>query len=590
MAGPRPVDHKWFLAPLWAEARPRAVLFVEGCWWPQLARLAASQGVPVIRVSAKAGPRTRRAPTWWYRRFTAATTLVIARDAHEAQWFANHQASPVCVGGDLKGDRPLPANPLHWPRPYVVGASLRGKDAKWLIEADLGVGLLLAPRYPSDFDDDLLIGKKWVRRSQLPQGRVPVDTEILLLDTLGELAGCFDGAKAAFIGGTFDPNVGGHSPLEAARAGVPVVAGPHIFSQPSAFLDAGAQVVSSVEELGPALKEAISALRPRRWTNNAGRETAKALGPYLLKGGAPETSPRPWALPLAPWYGLVSGAHHQLWELGVRRFHRLPVPVVSVGSTNARGSGKTPATRWMAEELRLRGHVVGIAIRGYRRKIAGKAVILSTNCADADHLGDEGALLARDFLVAASPDRFKAGLELVQAGATVVVLDDGLQHRRLHRDIDLVIVDARFSQARGLIPCGERREWRVVPRRATGVIVEHGGEGERVVDWTDLPVAFAERIHGPWHCGHHPAAPPYGEVAAFAGIARPADFLSSLELPVARFRGLRDHQAIDGHLAAELRKWAAGRPLVCTAKDWVRLPEPLRSEVWWRDVLLRVKN
>ena len=589
VAGPRPVDHRWFLAPLWAEARPRGVLFVEGCWWPKLAALAVRQGVPVIRVSAKAGRRTRKAPKWWYRRFSAGATLVVARDDDEASWFAKMGSSSVCVGGDLKGDRPLPANPLHWSRPFVVGASLRGREAEWLIGANLDVQLLLAPRYPDRFNEGLLRGKIWVRRSQLPDGRVPGEVELVLLDSLGELAQCFGGAKAAFIGGTFDPTIGGHSPLEAARAGVPVVAGPHIYGQKRAFMDIGAVVVSKAEDIAPALEKAILKPQTKPWTNNAGQRTAEALVPHLLPDWAPETSPRPWALPFTPLYGFSSRAYHQLWDLGLGRTRQLPVPVVSIGSTNPRGPGKTPATRWMADQLRQRGHLVGVAIRGYRRKHQGKEVMLSTVRAEADFLGDEGALLARDFLVAASPDRYQAGLALVEAGATVVVLDDGLQHRQLYRDVDLTVVDARFGQARGLIPAGERREWRAVPNRVTGVIVEHGDGLVQDVG-AEKQVVFAQRQPGPWYRGHKPAEAPDGEVAAFAGIARPADFLASLEICVARFRALKDHQRIDDSLADELEKWGADLPLLCTAKDWVRLPEPMRSRVWWRDVLLQVKN
>jgi tetraacyldisaccharide 4'-kinase len=207
----------------------------------------------------------------------------------------------------------------------------------------------------------------------------------------------------------------------------------------------------------------------------------------------------------------------------------------------------------------------------------------------AADLGDEGALLADEgFLVAAGPDRVACGEALVRAGATAVVLDDGLSHRRLRRDVELLVLDARFPGARGLIPAGERREMARVPRRVTGVIVHHAGEPSSGA--VPPGAAVARRSFGPWHHGDAVAPPPDGAVAAFAGVARPADVLRGLDVRVDRFRTLRDHENVDAKLADELLAWAAGLPLVCTAKDRIRLPEPLRSLVWWRDVEITVEG
>ena len=172
-------------------------------------------------------------------------------------------------------------------------------------------------------------------------------------------------------------------------------------------------------------------------------------------------------------------------------------------------------------------------------------------------------------------------MALQAAGATAVVLDDGLSHRRLHRDVDIVVVDGRFPKGRGLIPLGERREMSIVPSRVHGVIVQRGLPGDIEVD--KVPVAAANRLPGVWHKGDRAMPAPEGPVAAFAGVGRPADVLASLAFPVARFRGLQDHQQVDSRLAKELLDWAGDLPLVCTAKDWVRLPKSLQGRVWWRD-------
>jgi len=198
----------------------------------------------------------------------------------------------------------------------------------------------------------------------------------------------------------------------------------------------------------------------------------------------------------------------------------------------------------------------------------------------AAELGDEGALFAEaGFLVGAGLDRVAVGRALVNAGAEVLILDDGLQHRRLFRDLDIVVVDARFPSGRATIPAGEARE-AAVPPRADLVVLHHGGTGF-TLSQNVAPIVRVQRVPGPWSRGGL-----QGPVAAFAGIGRPADFLEDLEVEVARFRALTDHRALDQALCEQLVDWADGLPLVCTAKDAVRLPAAFRDRVWYRDVQL----
>ena len=400
----------------------------------------------------------------------------------------------------------------------------------------------------------------------------------MLLDTTGELAACLAGARATFVGGTFDPRIGGHSPWEAARQGVPVVAGPEISSNSAAFADVGAVVLQQASELRAALAAAVQRTGTQA-PSEAGARTAEHLAPLLAREPAAEAVPRPWLAPIAALWMATTRVQGVAWDR-LRTPVRLGVPVIGVGSTNARGPGKTSTARWVASRLRERGHVVGVALRGYGRARAGSDVRLSAISADSADLGDEGALFAEaGFLVAASPDRVACGRALVAAGATVIVLDDGFTHRRLHRDVDLLVVDARFPEARGPFPAGERREDDAIPARVTGVVVHHGNEPGAAF----VAGAVARRVLGPWFPRR-----PEGPVAAFAGIARPADFFAGLDVPVARRRVLRDHQPVDDALADALVRWAAGLPLVCTAKDRVRLPESLRGAVFSRDVDLEI--
>lgn len=573
-AGVRPVDHAVALAPLWAEARPRAVVFLEGTFWPGLAWRARRAGIPVVRAGAKAGRRTRvlvpLVRAWWW-----PTDQVLARDEKEAAWLRQAQRAPVVVCGDPKADRAVPSPVLTWPGPFVVGASTRAGDEALLLAALAArrsrPGLLLAPRHRARFVAvaDLLeaSGVQWLRRSALRGGRVPPGTEVVLLDTVGELAGCLQGATAVFVGGTYDPQIGGHAPFEAAAAGVPIIAGPHVDGQGSAFADVGALLVSR-----DGLAAALAAPPAPAWSVGGAADRVGVALRGVLGLPAPEASPRPWAAPLAAVWRLGARTRNGSYDAHLRRVTRVGVPVISVGSTNARSPGRTSTVRALVAVLRTAGHRVGVATRGYRRAHGGRGLRTSVQSMSAADLGDEGALLAAaGALVAAGPDRVAGARALQLLGASVVLLDDGLQHRRLHRDLDIAVVDARYPGARGMLPAGEAREPGPAPARADLVLVHHGS-----ALFTTAGHAVTRRP-GPWS---RPGVPP-GGVAAFCGIGRAADFLASLDVPVAAFLVLPDHAVPD---PAHLAGWSAGRPLVCTAKDAVRLPEVLRQRAWWRDI------
>ncbi|MBX2800964.1 MAG: tetraacyldisaccharide 4'-kinase [Myxococcales bacterium] len=589
VAGACPLDHGLTLAPLWAEARPRAVLFVEGTFWPSLAWRARRAGVPVVRVGAKAGSRTRRAAPW-LRWLWHPTDAVLARDASEAAFFERVQAAPVQVLGNPKTLAQAPRAVLRFARPPLVACSTRPGDEAAVLRAVFTLPspppVLLAPRHLERVPEVLALCAEQHRetrlRSELLGAVVAAEVEVVVLDTLGELAGCLPGAAVAFVGGTFDPRIGGHSPHEAAAAGVPVVAGPHQQAQGSAFREVGATVVAEPEELGAALQRVLQATGERSSPSLRRMDAARA-GDALrawIGSPAPEASPRPWAAPLAAVYGAVSEVRNAAYERQLLPVRRVGVPVVSVGSTNARSPGRTSTVAAVVGVLQGRGHRVGVATRGYRRTKGGRAVHLSTRHRDAAHLGDEGALLAATgAVVAAGPDRVACAEALVAAGVSVVVADDGLQHRRLHRDLEVVVVDARFVRARGLLPMGERRESGAVPARADVVVVHHADASFEVQ--VGDPV---RRRPGAWcsERGRQPA--PTGPVVAFCGIGRPADFLASLTMEVAEFVALPDHAPITQEMALQLLRTAGERPLVCTHKDAVRCPPSLRSRALWRDI------
>ncbi len=160
------------------------------------------------------------------------------------------------------------------------------------------------------------------------------------------------------------------------------------------------------------------------------------------------TRPLPILRPLSWIYGLGVRARNLSFDIGLRAARRLPVPVVSVGNLSVGGTGKTPFVVMLVELYRARGLRVGVLARGYMRE-AG------------EELNDEGRMLARRFPglpQRQGPDRYAAGMELCAEHALdVIVLDDGFQHRRLHRDLDICLIYAPEPFG-GLLPAGWLRE------------------------------------------------------------------------------------------------------------------------------------
>ena len=163
---------------------------------------------------------------------------------------------------------------------------------------------------------------------------------------------------------------------------------------------------------------------------------------------------------LAGLYGAVVGARRRMYRRGLLRRHRVDVPVVVVGNIVAGGSGKTPLVIAVVERLRAAGFTPGIATRGYGREQPGTPLWVQPRT-DPALAGDEPLLLARrtGARVRADADRVAAARALVEAGCDIVVCDDGLQHYRLARDVEIEVLDATRRHGNGrLLPAGPLRE------------------------------------------------------------------------------------------------------------------------------------
>lgn len=311
-------------------------------------------------------------------------------------------------------------------------------------------------------------------------------------------------------------------------------------------------------------------------------------------------------LPLAPVYRGAVAARRSAYGRGWLRRAGLPVPVISVGNLTFGGTGKTPTVVALVRDLVRLGRHPAVLTRGYRRRDDRPAVVTGPNPRQrADEVGDEPLELARRLPgvpVVVDGDRERGGLEAIRLGADVVVLDDGFQHLRLERDLDVVLVDAGEPWGGGrLPPLGRLREPVTALSRADAVIITKvpsdwravvakiEAEVERVapalqVFVSKLRPSRVRRPDGEWA---EPAELQGRKVYAFAGVGRPGGFADSLSEVGAEMVGTRwfpDHHEYSQRDLTEVLAGAraAGAIPVTTAKDAVKLPRD--AGVWVLEV------
>lgn len=172
-------------------------------------------------------------------------------------------------------------------------------------------------------------------------------------------------------------------------------------------------------------------------------------------------SPLAWLLaPFSALFAGTSAVRRRLYRQGVWRAIDVGLPVVVVGNVTAGGTGKTPVTLWLAEELKARGRRPGIVSRGYRGRLGPQPVHVRTD-SDPAVVGDEPLLMERRQVcpVVVHPDRVAAARMLIDMDCDIIVADDGLQHYRLGRQYEIAVVDGHRGFGNGrLLPAGPLRE------------------------------------------------------------------------------------------------------------------------------------
>ena len=188
-------------------------------------------------------------------------------------------------------------------------------------------------------------------------------------------------------------------------------------------------------------------------------------------------------LSIAAWgYAATARLHREVYERGWRERRRLPCRVVSVGNLTVGGAGKTPTSAWLASRLAARGYKTVIASRGYGRRSRESVSVVSDGTrihAGPGEWGDEPLLLAGHspgVPVLVGPDRGVVGLRAVSSfGAHILVLDDGFQHHRLARDLEILVFDGSRGWGNGyVLPRGPLREGKALASRADAIGVVDG--------------------------------------------------------------------------------------------------------------------
>ncbi len=559
-----PYDYAWMVRRALRRLRPAAVVVLETEIWPNLWREAKRFGATLMilngRISDRAWPRYRRF-RWFFAPLLRLPDLVLAQSATDCERFRELGVSQPRTETNLKYDFAAPreiAADLRewiaaqgWPRIFIAASTMPPNEEEIVIDAWQKMPpdtlLILAPRRPERFAlaSQLLEtrGIPFARRTQLAG-----TARVLLLDTIGELASLFALDAVVFVGGSI-VTWGGHNVLEPAFFGRPIITGPHM--QNFAAIDAEFRAAAAVRSARDAAELAAVArelfedpgelgLRAETLARSRQGVTRRVAAAVAL--GAPLTHP-PLAWLLRPLQALW------LWGVALDRLLtrrlRLPKPVISIGGIAMGGVGKTPVVLALAQQLHQAGYRVGILTRGYGRRERRPLVLAAGESAPVEQTGDEAQLYLRAKVacVGIGSDRYANGMAMADR-VDVFLLDDGFQHWRLERDLDVVLTDPLDPHSGGgVFPAGRLREPPSALRRASLVLSPQ----KTAID-----------------------PPPPGDYDAFCGIGNPGSFLATLRragVTVRRFRAFPDHHRYRREDLHGLKD-----PLLTTAKDAANLP------------------
>lgn len=655
-----PFDYVSCLRRVLRNLRPAVVVVLETEIWPNCFREVKRSGAALLivngRISDRAAPRYARL-RWFFRHALAHADRITVQSPRDRDRYLAAGAKPeqLVIGGNMKFD----FEPLAHPAPEAVAGFLQRirPDAVWIAASTMppaaaddpdeddaviaafrgladerpGLLLILAPRRPERFDEAAakLDGLSFVRRSRLTESTPLELPGVLLLDSIGELSSLFAAADVVFMGGTL-PHRGGHNILEPAFHGRAVIAGPHMENFAAIaeeFTAAGALVrIRDRSELASAVADLLDHPERRREIGERAFHLAQTRRGATRRAAAEVVELASCSIPKAI-HGLperiLLWPLARLWEAGSRlrqrrmrrNRRRVEARVISVGAIAMGGAGKTPFVLWLASRLKERGLDPAFLTRGYRRKSPEPVTLIPAGGpATTARTGDEAQLFVRSGLgpVAIGADRVEAARALVEKyRSQVIILDDGFQHQRLARDLDIVLIDSLDPLGGGdLFPLGRLREPLEALLRAGILVLTRTAPGrsyegvERMLRRYNscAPVFHARVVPLCWTDGVEewpPDAPPGAGAIAFCGLANPASFWSTLDaagVKTAMRFSFGDHHTYRPaellRLAQHARRLGADA-LLTTEKDAMNLPDSAAqlvgpAKVYWLKIGLAV--
>jgi tetraacyldisaccharide 4'-kinase len=287
-------------------------------------------------------------------------------------------------------------------------------------------------------------------------------------------------------------------------------------------------------------------------------------------------------------YGWGVKLRTMLYQQGILKARKLPCVVISIGNITAGGTGKTPMTIYLTTLLKKLGYSVAIVSRGYRGKAEKQGGIVSNGSEilmTPEEAGDEPFMMAqilKDVPVLVGGNRFASGMTAIrQFKPDIIVLDDAFQHLRLHRDINLVLLDSRNPFGNGyMLPKGRLREPLSALDRADAFILTRSGSNVLRNSLSLLKRPIFRSVHVPRirknEINHR-------RVFAFSGIADNQDFLQTIRTlggEIVGFKGFADHYPYslrDLEDISASAKTVQAEMLVTTEKDHARIADNIRA-------------
>lgn len=306
------------------------------------------------------------------------------------------------------------------------------------------------------------------------------------------------------------------------------------------------------------------------------------------------------AWPLAFVYRCVIGLRNRAYDLGVFKVFYVEAKVISVGNLSVGGTGKTPATIFLAKKLQARGYRIAILSRGYGRTTRGPVLVSDGNkrLCRVNEAGDEPSLMALRLSgvpILVDSDRVRGARQLIaQFAPEIILLDDGFQHRRLARAIDIVLIDPHhYRRNPGLLPAGPYREPVASLQRAhlVWVVAQAAGDSAMAGEVSDrIKSCFAGVVSSAQICPsgiwdpHQEALHPMeilqnAQVFALAAIGQPEkfrDLILRANAELVHYEIKRDHHHYsqdDVDAVASAFSRSRAQYFLTTMKDWVKLSE-----------------